>query len=193
MKKSLMLAVFALLLGCLGGCGYPWVVVRQAEPNPLFGKKEFVVLPIDFTDLRVGSKTEEEYLAEKKDKTVDSFLADKDAMNEFFVAALKDSAASDGVSVREAAGEIDTYVLKPHIGQIEPGFYAFVVSSPSEVVMQLRIETKDGKLVDEIELRHSTSARNFATIAAGSRYRSDAEWIGDVAGQYLAYRVNNAD
>lgn len=193
MKKSLMLVVCALAALWLSGCAYPWTVVRQAEPNPFLGKKDFVVMPIDYTDLRVGSKTEEEYLSEKKDKTVDSFLADKDAMNDIFIGTLKDSAASEGVTVREAAGEIDTYVIKPHIGRIEPGFYAFVASKPSEVIMRLRIENKDGKLLDEIELRHQTSAQNFANVAAGSRYRTDAEWIGQIAGQYLGYRVHNEE
>ncbi len=182
--------MFALLLV---GCGPRWRVISQAQPNPLAGKTEFVVMPIDYTGLHVGDKTEEEYISEKKDKTAERFAQDKVDMNDIFIGNLTASAKSGGVKVRPAAGEVTTYVIKPHIGFMEPGFYAVVASAPSHVVLKLKIEDKDGKVIDEVEIEHKTSPSNWGNVAAGSRYRQDAEVIGDIAGQYLLSRVIGKD
>ncbi|NUP10376.1 MAG: hypothetical protein HOW73_30365 [Polyangiaceae bacterium] len=183
----LFAAVFFALFAA--GCAPPWTVIKQAEPNPFAGKKEFVVLPIDYEGLMVGNKTEAEYLGEKKDKTVDRFEQDKVDMNDLFTTNLQAVAKDEGIDVDVAAGEVKTFVIKPHIGFMEPGFYAVVASAPSEVVLRLKIEDKDGKVLDEIEIKHQTPPSNWGNVAAGSRYRQDAEWIGRVAGRYLTTRV----
>lgn len=192
LRRVWLLAVMFLGLFVVG-CAPPWTVIKQAEPNPFVGKTEFVVMPVDYTGLRVGSKTEEEYLSEKKDKTVDSFQQDKVDMNELFTTNLRAVATDNGIDVDVAAGEVTTYVIKPHVGFMEPGFYAVIASAPSEVVMRLKIEDKDGKVLDEIEIVHQTSPSNWGNVAAGSRYREDAEWIGRVAGQYVAHRVSGEE
>ncbi|MBK6513643.1 MAG: hypothetical protein IPG04_05820 [Polyangiaceae bacterium] len=189
----MMRRFFILTLLCLGlfltGCGKPWKVIQQAEPNPFIGKKEFVVMPVDYSGLMVGSKTEEEYLSEKKDKTVDSFQADKVDMNSLVLDNMRSVASKNGVKIATAEGEVTTFVIKPHIPFMEPGFYAVVVSKASEVKMRLKIEDKDGKLLDEIEIRHQTPPSNWGNVASGSRYRSDAEAIGKIVGRYISERV----
>lgn len=188
----MMRRFFVLTLLCLGlfltGCGKPWKVIQQATPNPFLGKKEFVVMPVDYSGLMVGSKTEAEYLAEKKDKTVDRFEQDKVDMDGLITTGIRSVATGNGLKVTPASGEVTTFVIKPHVQFMEPGFYAVVVSKPSEVKLRLKIEDKDGKLLDEIEIRHQTSPSNWGNVAAGSRYREHAEWIGKVAGRYVSER-----
>lgn len=190
MSKRLWLMAVMVLGMWITGCGPKWVVITQASPNPFLGKKEFVVLPVDYSGLKVGKKTEEEYLSEKKDKTVDSFQNDKADMADKFQASLRSEARRSGISVEPGAGEVSTFVIKPHIGFMEPGFYAVIVSKPSQVIMRLKIESKDGKLLDEVEFQHQTPPSNWGNVAAGSRYRVDAEQIGRLVGMYLRMRVS---
>lgn len=106
----------------------------------------------------------------------------------FYLEKLKSGTADNGIKINAAAGEITSYVIKPHIGSREPGFYAFVAARPSRTVMRLKIEDKDGKLLDEIEIV-SSSAATMTSPAAGNRYRSDSKVIGDIAADYINSRV----
>jgi len=190
--------VLTILMGLwLMGCAPRWTVITQASPNPFIGKKEFVVMPIDYTGLKIGEKSEEEYLegkeakadAKGKDSNTRSNLdGDKAEMSTFFLEKLKSGTEDSGIKMNAAAGEITTYVIKPHIGSMEPGFYAFVAARPSRTVMRLKIEDKDGKLLDEIEIV-SSSAATMTSPAAGNRYRSDSKVIGDIAADYINSRV----
>lgn len=192
MKRLLMMTCMVLGLW-LVGCGPRWRVISQAEPNPFVGEKNFVIMPVDFSGLKVGSKTEEEYLSEKKDKTVESFEQDKIDMATNIEENLKKVAKGGGISVKEADGEVDTFIIKPHVGFMEPGFYAVIASAPSHVILTIRIETKDGKLLDEVEMESRTNPSNFGLVAAGSRYRNDGDILGQIAGQYLRHRVAGDD
>lgn len=193
------LALLTLTAFCLFvvGCAPPWTVIKQAEPNPFTGKKEFVVMPVDYSGLKIGEKTEEEYLGAKEEKaeekgkeskTRESLQTDKEEVSNRFQDHLKKVSAKDGISVNLATGEVTTFVIKPHIGFMEPGFYAYVASRPSEIVMTLKIEDKDGKLLDEIEIKHRTEA-SMINAAAGTRYRKSGDAIGDIVGEYIRLRV----
>ena len=50
------------------GCGPAWTVVKQANPNPMSPQKSFAVEPVRFESLKVGEKTEQQYLADKSTK-----------------------------------------------------------------------------------------------------------------------------
>lgn len=195
-KRSLMLLSMTVGLWLMG-CAPRWTVISQATPNPFLGKKEFVVMPIDYTGLKIGEKTEEQYLSGKEDKadekgkesnTRSNLEGDKAEMSQFFQEKLTNGVAGDGIKITPAAGEITGFVIKPHIGFMEPGFYAYVASRPSRTVMRLKIEDKDGKLLDEIEIVSSTNA-TMISPAAGNRYRSDSKVIGEIAADYILSRV----
>lgn len=198
MAKRIVMLLLTMLGLTLIGCGPRWTVISQASPNPLIGKKDFIVMPIDYTGLKIGNKTEEEYLGAKEDKaeakgkessTRENLEGDKAEMNTLFLKLLQEDAQSEGIKVKTAAGEIDTYVIKPHIGFMEPGFYTYVVNKPSETIMRVKIEDKDGKLIDEIEIKHSSPA-TMTSPAAGNRYRSDAKAIGEIMADYLIKRTS---
>lgn len=166
-------------------CGPPWQVVRQAVPNPLLGKTQFVLKPIDFSGLRVGEKTEQGYLAEKDEETRGKWVGDKKAMNEEFANSLMAEARDNGIIV-QMGGEGE-YTVEPKIPWLEPGFYVGVAAKNSETHMTLIIRDKAGQVVDEITMKHSTTA-NLTNPAVGNRLRDDAEGLGDYAARYLATR-----
>ena len=196
MKRLWLLAV--VLLGMLGvGCAPPWTVIKQAEPNPFIGKNDFVVLPVEYEGLMVGTKTEEEYLAEKKDKKVELFERDKGDVEDLFTTNLQAEAKDDGITVK-SGGEVTGYAIRPLVKMMEPGFFAAVVSKPSQIIMRVRIEDKDGKVLDEIEIEHETTTKTIGgglvkipvgDVSANDRWRSDAKALGKYAALYLIHRV----
>lgn len=177
----LLLAIAFVLLGC----GPPWQVVRQAVPNPLLGMKKYGLKPIDFSGLRVGEKTEQGYLSEKDDETRNNWVGDKRAMNDEFVKKLTAEASEKGIIV-VPGGEAD-FIIEPKVPWLEPGFYVGVASKNSETHMTLIIRDKGGQVVDEITMKHSTTA-NLMNPAVGNRLRDDAEGLGAYAAEYLEAR-----
>ena len=100
---AVLLTFSALLLGC--SVHYPWVVIEQAEPNPFIGKNRFYVKSMQYEELRIGSKSEDEYVADKEDDSVASFDGDKDAVAERFHNSLVKSARQRGVKVKKKSGK----------------------------------------------------------------------------------------
>ncbi|MBL9027636.1 MAG: hypothetical protein JNL21_35925 [Myxococcales bacterium] len=197
MKRSLILFFFALA-ALFTGCAPKWTVIQQASPNPFVGKTgDFQVLPIDYSELKVGEKSEEQYLAEKDEKQQASFKGDKQAVDERFQAELKDTAQGEGISVGAAAGQNKGFLIKPKVEFFEPGYYAVVASAPSEIRMRISIEGPDGKVLDIIEVRHQTDSKSSGfsiggistNPSSGGRLREDAEWIGEAVAEYIISRV----
>jgi hypothetical protein len=198
MRLQLLLLLGALSLFFLG-CAPKWTVIQQATPNPFVGKGgDFSVLPIDYSELKVGEKSEEQYLAAKDEKQQASFQGDKQAVDERFQANLRENAQSEGVTVKAAAGQNKGFLIKPKVEFFEPGYYAVVASAPSEIRMRVTIEGPDGKVLDIIEVRHQTDSKSSGMSiggistnpSSGGRLRDDAEWIGEAVAEYLASRVN---
>jgi hypothetical protein len=189
MIRRLVVLAFTALSFLFIGCAPKWTVIRQAEPNPFLGKKEFAVLPVDYKDLKIGEKTEQEYRDSKEAKTEGKFDGDKEAVSEKLIAAMKAQAKDEGLRVDSAAGEVKApFIVKPWVQFMEPGFYAYMVNRNSEMRVRVTIETADGKELDVIELTHETPASMGPNISAGGRWRSDADWIGDAIGEYLIMR-----
>ncbi|AKT44003.1 hypothetical protein [Chondromyces crocatus] len=191
---------FVMALGfasLLMGCGPRWQVVHQTTPSPLVNQRSFAVLPIEYSGLRVGEKTEAQYLSEKDAKQQESFQADKDALNQNFARALIEGAAGDAINVALATGpSAAPFEIRPVVTFIEPGFYAVVASMPSEVHMTLRITLPNGQVIDEITLAHSTDSRSGFSVggismnpSSGGRLRKDGEGLGEIVAKYLRERV----
>jgi len=197
MKRSLLF-VFAFLALVFAGCAPKWTVIQQASPNPFVGKAgDFQVLPIDYSELKVGEKSEEQYLAEKDEGQRASFAGDKQAVDERFQAELRSTAQEEGITVGAAAGQNKGFLIKPKVEFFEPGFYAVVASAPSEIRMRITIEGPDGKVLDIIEIVHQTDSKSSGVSiggistnpSSGGRLREDAEWIGEALAEYITTRV----
>jgi len=190
MNRRSLLAV-ALCTAALGlvGCGPRWRIVAQAVPDPFLNQRRFSVLPIDFTGLYVGNKSEAEYLSGKEPEAQQSFIEDKRAMNEQYLQALIAAAGEAGIEVVPATGPASApFMIRPMIGFLEGGFYTYVANASSQVDMTVRITAPDGQVLDEIAMTHRTAA-TITNPSSGGRLRDDAEALGEITAKYLRTRV----
>jgi hypothetical protein len=160
------------------------MVVRQTVPDPFVQRPHFAVEPIHFEDLRVGGKSEGEYLSGKEPDQQSKWQADKEAMSAGFAAAL--AAAGEGLSVGALVPE--GWVVRPVVTFIEPGFYAGIAAGPTEVRMTVQVLDGKGAVLDEIAV-HSNIAATMGTAAVGTRLRDAADDLGHVVAGYLRTRV----
>lgn len=172
---TLWLAVVTLLLV---GCGHPWAVVSQQNPTPMQKSSRFTVEKLGFEDLRVGEKSDQEYASEKEQKTADAWQGDKVEMQMAFAHGFTDEQEP------LMAGDNGDFVVKVNCGFIEPGFYAYVASAPAEVRIRAKIFDRQGKLLDEIEIR-----TRAGDLAKRSRLRQAAASAGAALAQYLKERL----
>ncbi|WP_437677526.1 hypothetical protein [Sorangium sp. So ce131] len=199
MHRRSFLAAALLGFAALAGCGPRWRVVTQANPAPFVGQRHFAVMPVDYTGLRVGGKPESMYLDDKDEKGQSSFFGDKAAIDEEFAKALIEGAKEEGIEVERTPGPMSApFLLRPYIAYLEPGHYAVVSSSPSELVLTLRITAPDGRVLDEVQFSSRTHPPNPSTmlglaesekLSSGGRWRADARGVGALAADYLASRV----
>lgn len=173
----------------LAGCGPRWVVLTQASPNPLLNQNKFGLMPVDYTGLIVGEKSEAEYLASKDEETRASWAGDKSGIDTEFGKVLMEKATATGINVVKATGPGDApFMIRPKVEFIEPGIYTYVYNKASLVRMKVQITTPDGKVIDEIAIRHGTPA-SITNPAVGNRLRDDGEALGAITAQYLQVRV----
>lgn len=182
--------LLSLLVLALAGCGPRWVIRQQAVPNPLMGQRKFNLEGMHWENLRIGGKSEAEYLGEKDDKARASFLEDKAAFQERFVAGLASRAQGIGL-VPAPPGEPGLFTVRAMVHFFEPGFYAYAAARDSEVDISIQIVAQDGKLIDEITI-HSRVAATMTSPASGGRMRTAGEDLGNVTGKYLLNRTGLA-
>jgi hypothetical protein len=189
LRRSTFVLACMALLALLSGCGPRWSVVRQAAPAPFTAQQPFAVLPIDFTGLQVGEKTEMGYLADKDAEAQGSWAGDKLGINEEFASKLMSAAKDHGIMVVPATGPATApFVIRPVVAWVEPGYYVGVSGGSSMVRMTLQITAPDGRVLDEILVSHGTPGSLYnASISA--RLRKDGAEIGESVADYLAQRV----
>lgn len=188
-RRSLLAVGLASLALLATGCRNSWRVVMEAHPDPFVGQHNFGLLPIDYTNLHVGGKSEAQYLAEKAPENQQSFQTDKEALNEEFTRSLIDIVRDDGINIVLASAPGDApFTIRPFVTFIEPGFYAYIANKPSHVEMALRIVTPNGQVLEEILLDHSTPA-SLTNPSSGGRLRADGSGLGKTVARYLLTRV----
>ncbi len=181
-------AALAVAPLALAGCGPKWVVLTQAAPNPLAGQTKFGLMPVDYTGLIVGEKSEAEYLASKDEETRTSWVGDKGGIDTEFGKVLMEKASGAGINVVKATGPGDApFMIRPKVEFIEPGIYTYVFNKASQVRMKIQITTPDGKVLDEIAIKHGTPA-SITNPAVGNRLRDDGEGLGAITAGYLKFR-----
>jgi hypothetical protein len=188
-RHFLVLAAALAAAPVLAGCGPRWIVLTQASPNPLLNQNKFGLMPVDYTGLIVGEKSEAEYLASKDEETRASWAGDKGGIDTEFGKVLGEKAQGTGISVVKATGPGDApFMIRPKVEFIEPGIYTYVFNKASQVRMKVQITTPDGKVIDEIAIKHGTPA-SITNPAVGNRLRDDGEALGAIMAQYLQFRV----
>jgi len=189
------LALTALVMAVsmpLVGCGPPWKIMHATEPNPFVNQRTFAVVPVDFAGLEVGEKPEAEYLAEKDAETRQNWQGDKLGINEEFAKRLIEEANENGIRVVLATGPgAAPFIIRSSVRWVEPGFYVGVASGASEVQMTVQITTPDGRILDEIKIKHRTGG-SVVHASTGQRLRADGGGLGEITAEYLQKRVSGA-
>ena len=178
-----MLSSVVLMLAlALGGCGPKWVVVKQATPNPITATSNFKVEKGSFAPtFHVGSKTEQEWMSEKKAHTKENWDGDKVAMTEQFVEGFM--AEKDNILVANAAGT-GVFSVRATYLQYDPGYYAVVSSAPTQLDADVEFLDASGAVVDVIRIH----VKN-AGFSSGAGARRCAQQIGTLAAKYLKERA----
>lgn len=188
-RHFFVLAAALVAAPVFAGCGPRWVVLTQATPNPLLNQNKFGLMPIDYTGLVVGEKSEAEYLASKDEESRASWAGDKGGIDTEFGKVLMEKATGAGINVVKATGPGDApFMIRPKVEFIEGGIYTYVYNKASLVRMKVQITTPDGKVIDEIAIKHGTPA-SITNPAIGNRLRDDGEGLGAITAQYLQVRV----
>ena len=126
------------------GCGPPWVIVRQGNPNPLTTSSQFAVDNTTFTNLMVARKTEAEYLADKKPETQQSFQNDKLAFLAGFTTGIQ--GARGPLDVVGAEGLTGRFAIRSNVEFIEPGNFNGFVNVATEMRTRVSIADTPGSL-----------------------------------------------
>jgi hypothetical protein len=187
MRRSLVLALFFVL--ALVGCGPRWNVVAQANPNPLLGVHTFALDGVHFEMLRVGGKTEADYLAGKSGEQQASFQADKVQFQEKFSQSLVSDAGMQFTQFPPK--DPQTFAVVTYITYFEPGFYVGVAHGDTEVEIDVKITTASGQLVDEFTAR-SRIAATMTSPSSGDRLRKAGDDLGGVVAKYLKKRTTGS-
>ncbi|MGZ3424387.1 MAG: hypothetical protein ACXVEF_43100 [Polyangiales bacterium] len=187
MRRSLLPTLLFSL--AVAGCGPRWNVVAQANPNPLRGVNTFALDGVHFEMLRVGAKTEADYLAGKSADQQASFQADKVQFQEKYSQSVVGEAAMQFTQFPPK--EQNTFAVVTYITYFEPGFYVGVAHGDTEVEVDVKITTASGQLVDEFTAR-SRIAATMTSPSSGDRLRKAGDDLGVVVAKYLKSRTTGS-
>jgi hypothetical protein len=173
-------------LACMAlGCGPRWAVIQQAVPDPFFNQRQFFIEAVHTERLFVGELSEPVYLSGKTPEQQASWQSDKQDMITLYAEGLM----SDGEGLLFPTQPTpSTFIVRPIVDSVEPGFYAFVASHPTEVEMRVELLAPNGQLLDAIHIR-SVIGASMVNAASGTRMRQAAEDLGRVTAEYLKTRV----
>ncbi|GAC1358149.1 MAG: hypothetical protein NVS3B10_01440 [Polyangiales bacterium] len=187
--RRALLPIVLLLASILAGvgCGPRWTVIRQGVGNPFTYQRTFAVEAVHFEGMHVGDKTESEYQAGKDTDQQRSWQADKQGMIAAYQQGLVDQAR--GLTFTGIPPAPGTWVIRPIVTFVEPGFYAGIAAGDTVVNMIVQVVAPDGQqVVDEIQIA-SRRAASMTSPSSGGRMRSAAEDLGSVSGKYLLHRL----
>jgi hypothetical protein len=180
---------FALLIVAivLAGCGPEWTVIKQATPNAMTPASRFVIERASFDpNFRVGEKTEQEWMREKRPETQESWDSDKVAMADCFVEGFM--AEGETILVESGPGR-GVFRVRARYTYYDPGFWAAIVSEPNVIEANVEFLDGSGDTVDVIRVRVKTPAGYSVGVSAGQRARTGAKEIGAITARYLKQRL----
>lgn len=185
-----LLALSALSISVLAGvgCGPPGIVVRQATPNPLVGKVDFVVEPVAYANLMVGDKTEAAYLGDKKPEQQQSFEADKAETGKNLIEMLTAETGRKGIKVVLSTGTPGMYNIRPAITFFEPGNFNGFVNIPTVLKATMQVIDAQGQIIDEVQFQTNVAA-SLINPSSGGRMHTAGKQIGTDMARYLMFRT----
>lgn len=180
--SSVLLALALTLCLVLTGCGPKWVVVKQANPNPMTATSAYRVDKAVFDpNFHVGDKTEQQWMADKKPETRDNWDGDKVAMSEKFINGFVNERDKLQMAATDGAG---IFSIRARFVQYEPGFYVGVASAPTRLEADIDFLDGNGVVLDTIRVH-----AQHGGFSPGEGARSCAEQLGAISAKYLKQRV----
>jgi len=167
------------------GCSKPYVVLREASPNPFVDESNFVVLPIDYGG--GGEIVRPPYNPSSMVTSAGIIQREQDGINQQFQASLRSVAADNGVSVNDPRGIGTTYVLRPHL-RFNGAEMPSSAQAPFGLEMTVSIADERGVELDRILVRHGTDSASNA-YSTGDQLRAEAADLGESVALYLRDRT----
>ncbi len=177
MSRATFLVLLPLFLLLAVACTPPPIqVVRQASPNPFADGAEphFVLVPFDWSELKVDGVHVEDWLATLDDGERESFEAEKRDAEKAFRSELLKRARKLGVRVAHRDSEGTGYTLR---------IVAERFNKAGEIFFLLTIENPDGNAVDVLRLAKDV------TLSPGRKMETSAELYGFFLAEYLGNRA----
>lgn len=185
-----LLAITAVSAASLAGigCGPPGIVVKQANPNPMVGKNEFVVEPVTYPGLMVGNKPEAVYVGEKKPEQQQSFEADKQETAKNLIEVLIADAGKKGIKIAPPSGAPGMFNIRPAITFYEPGTFNGFVNINTQLKGTMQIVDGQGQVLDEVIFTTQVEA-NLINPSSGGRMHTAGKRLGEQMAEYLRFRI----
>ena len=157
--------------------------------DPLYGARNFVVEPLNFSSFSVGRLPEEAYLGRKDVQQQQSWQIDKGETAQRFLAEMVQAAGAWGMQIQPAPPPGPGYfILRPSVSLIEPGNYNYFVNLPTQINIVLEIFAPDGQRVG-LEAMSTRVPATLANPSSGGRMRQAGAQLGYQTAVYLARRA----
>jgi hypothetical protein len=171
------------------GCGGPWTIVKQTNPTPFNATTTFSVQPATWDpNLKVGKKTEADFLASKDANGKASHESDKQAFGAELSATVMTQ--SKGLQMAPQGGQ---FTIKPTVYWMEPGYYIGISAGDAEVKVRVDVLDASGQPVDTIEVHGRGAATEpfnpVPRATVGERLKIAADEVGQAIGRYLRERA----
>jgi hypothetical protein len=186
MPRSITLAAalaLALAAAPLLGCAPPVIVLSQASAGPLTNQTRFGLMPVDYA----GVVLESEEPAEMSPLALAAWAKGEAAIAFDLSSHLVERARANGLALVQVAAPGDApFLVWPRVTYIDRG-----TGSHSDLRVRVRITSADGRLVDEIAVRHTTpDDAHFPTPT--TRLLEDSRVIAALVADHLARRARPA-
>jgi hypothetical protein len=170
------------LVTAAAGC-VPYVAVQSAPP-PLASYRSFIVEPMRFEQLNVGSKSEPEYLSGKSPEARASWEGDKAALAQQFLSSLMSQAGALQIGPAMQAPGPGTLIVRPWCQLIEPGHFNGFINIDTQVRVTAQILDPSGRVLDSVDVIEVSPAR-MSNPSSGGRIRETAFGLGARVAHHL--------
>jgi hypothetical protein len=182
--KKVLLSIVAFALFVLGAAcdSQPWIVVRQAAPDPFLGHTQFRLELIHFEHAQIGDRpSEAAFLSDKRRKELDDWEVAKRGMNDNFAQGL----AEGHVLIDQGA----PFVIRPIVSFADPGKYAFIYARNTNVSLTVQlVDANSQQVLDEIGIAVTVGSSMYDP-SADHRLREAADTLGKLAANYVSRRA----
>lgn len=180
--RKLNLVLVALGAAASVGCSRPYHMDAQAVPSPFTRAGCRAQLePIHTEQLLVGSMPENVYVANKQDKSAESYMVDKQESANLFQQSLVEDY---GFLFQPGGDPANTFIIRPTWTHWEPGSVFGWRRKDATADFLVEVLTAQGQLLDRFDFETAVTASIY-NPSSGGRMRSALKKAGHIIGRYL--------